>query len=154
MSNKMGCCRMAASTAESVPAKQQIMRSVEGPPFATPYFGIWILCRGQLFVIIIVAQAVGPAFLPLSLAAFAYEYTFLGYQPAAQIHLLRTALNLESFKWLIINPMKLSLLVMTPFQSGSKMTMSASAPPAARLCREAPPPWRDWLQIIPRISAV
>ena len=101
---------MAASTAESVPAKQQIMRSVEGPPFATPYFGIWILCRGQLFVIIIVAQAVGPAFLPLSLAAFAYEYTFLGYQPAAQIHLLRTALDIESFKWLIINSMKAVLV--------------------------------------------
>lgn len=71
---------MAASTAESVPAMWQIKRSVEGPPFATPYFGIWILCRGHLFVIIIITQAVGLAFLPFSPSLSANEHTILGHQ--------------------------------------------------------------------------
>lgn len=101
---------MAASTAESVPAMWQIKRSVEGPPFATPYFGIWILCRGHLFVIIIITQAVGLAFLPFSPSLSANEHTILGHQPAAQIYLFRASLDFKSFKWLIINSMKAVLV--------------------------------------------
>ena len=54
--------------------------------------------RGRLFVIVVVTQAIGLAFLPAPHAGLAYKSAVLGCQTAAQEDLLRPALDFKAFK--------------------------------------------------------